>query len=274
MHSPAQGPEEHPVRVEVPPSSTCSGKTPKRTRPHAGGRFFYTGAAVCLFVVMLFGFQQFYLHGRAFPNRPLAPPIRTLIIAHGIAMTTWVLLLLVQPLLVVNRKFRAHMALGKLGAALAVCVFILGWKLAIAATRITPPQVRLWNMPMKQFMAVPIISIMMFAGFVTLAILNRRRPAIHRPMMLLATLAAIPAALDRIDAIRSLYEHTVWGAWFGPFFASLVIGLVFFVVKWAVTRKFDRYYALGWATLVTTGAGIMKLATTGVWNGIATFLLQ
>jgi hypothetical protein len=93
-------------------------------------------------------------------------------------------------------------------------------------------------------------------------------------MMLLATLAVIPAALDRIDAIASLYRHTVWGTIFGPFFSSLVIGAVFLVVKWALTRSFDRYYALGWAGLVVANAGIMKLATTQAWDGIASFLLR
>ena len=93
-------------------------------------------------------------------------------------------------------------------------------------------------------------------------------------MMLLATLAAIPAALDRIDALSSLYRHTVWGTIFGPFFSALVIGGVFLVVRWALTRAFDRYYAIGWAGLVVASAGIMKLATTQVWDRFASFLLR
>ncbi len=276
MDSATQLPDSQASRVEVAGIKT-SAKLIEKIRvakPLNTARFFYVGTAALLLVLMFLGFQQFYLHGRAFPNRPLAPPIRTLIITHGIAMTAWVVLLLIQPVLVVNRKYRLHMALGKLGAALAACMLILGWMLAIAATRITPPQVRLWNMSMKQFMAVPIISIAIFAGFVAAGILNRRRPAIHRPMMLLATLAAIPAALDRIDAIRLLYAQTVWGAIFGPFFSSVVIGAVLFVVKWALTRKFDRYYAIGLAGLGIAAAGIMKLATTGVWDVIATFILR
>jgi hypothetical protein len=179
----------------------------------------------------------------------------------------------VQPLLVVSRNYRVHMTLGKVGAVLATCIFILGFKLGIEATRVSPPEVRLWNMPYKQFMAVPIISITIFAGFVTAGILNRRRPEIHRPVMLLATLAAIPAVLDRIDTISSLYRETVWGTIFGSFFSSLVIGAVFLVVKWSLTRKFDWYYMMGWAGLVVASAGIMKLATTEVWDGIAGFLL-
>jgi len=227
-----------------------------------------------LLLLMFLGFQQFYLHGRAFPNRPLTPPIRPWLIAHGIAMTAWMVLLVVQPLLIVSRNHRIHMTLGKIGAGLAACVFLLGFKIGIEATRVAPPEVRLWNMPYKQFMAVPIISILLFAGFVTAGILARRRPQVHRPMMLLATLAAIPAALDRIDAISSLYRDTLWGTLFGPFFSSLVIGAVFLLIKWALTRSFDRYFALGWAGLVVAGAMIMQLAPTRAWDHIATFLLR
>ena len=93
-------------------------------------------------------------------------------------------------------------------------------------------------------------------------------------MMLLATLAAIPAALDRIDAISSLYRGTVWGTIFGPFFSSLVIGALFLVVKLALSRSFDKSYTMGWAGLVVAFAGIMKLATSQAWDPIASFLLR
>lgn len=245
-----------------------------RKKPVDRARYFYSGAAMFLLVMMFFGFQQFYLHGRAYPNRPLTPLIRPILIAHGVAMSAWVVLLVIQPLLVVAGKRRFHMALGKAGAVLAACVFVLGLKVAIAATRVAPPDATLWNLHFRNFMAIPIMTVITFGAFVMIGILNRRRPNIHRPMMLLATLAAMPAPLDRIDVVRSLYDHTIWGAIFGPYFASLVIGAGFLVVKWALTQKFDRYYAMGWVVLVIAGAATMKFATTEMWNRIATVLLR
>ena len=170
-------------------------------------RLFYAGAAALLLVLMFLGFQQFYLHGRAFPNRPLMPAIRTLVITHGIAMSLWVILLLVQPLLVVNRKYRVHMALGKVGAVLAVFIFVLGFELPLEWARLDPSRMFVWSMTAKEFMAVPIISVLIFASFVATGILKRRRPEIHRPMMLLATLTVISAATDRIPAIISLFDR-------------------------------------------------------------------
>jgi hypothetical protein len=237
-------------------------------------RLFYAGAAALLLAVMFIGFQQFYLHGRAFPDRPLTPAIRTLVIAHGIAMSLWMMLLLVQPLLVLIRKYRVHMAVGKAGAFLAVLIVVFGLELALESARIDPSRIFVWSMTYKEFMAVPFVSILIFAGFVATGILNRRRPEIHRPMMLLATLTVISAATDRIPALLSLFEQTVWGTTFGPFFPPLLCGALLLVIKWALTRSFDRYFAMVWAGLVVADAGIMKLATTHTWDGIASFLLR
>jgi hypothetical protein len=245
-----------------------------RTALPGRARLFYAVAATLLLVLMLLGFQQFYLHGRAFPNRPITPEIRTLVITHGVALSLWVMLLIVQPVLVVNRKYRLHMMLGILGAALATCIVILGVMLSIEWTRIDPSRMAPWFMTAKKFMAIPFISTLIFAGFVATGILNRRRPEIHRPVMLLATLTVISAATDRIPAIISLFARTIWGTTFGPFFVPLFVGALLLIIKWSLTRSFDRYLAAGWAALVVADAGIIGLARTQTWNGMADYLLQ
>lgn len=58
--------------------------------PH--NRLFYSAASITLLALTLIGFRFFYLHLQAFPGRPLTPPIRTLLILHGVLMTAWMLL--------------------------------------------------------------------------------------------------------------------------------------------------------------------------------------
>jgi len=50
-------------------------------------------------------------------------------------------------------------------------------------------------------MAIPLISILIFGVFVAIGVWYRRRPEIHRPMMLLATLSIVAAATDRITGL-------------------------------------------------------------------------
>jgi hypothetical protein len=249
-------------------------RTPKRPESPNRARLFYTGAAALLLVVVFIGFQQFYLHGKAYPKRELTPPIRTLLILHGCTMTGWMLLFLLQPLLIVFGNRRLHMILGRVGAVLAAGIVFLGLRVGIEAARVNPPSLKIWGLAPPQFLAIPIFTILIFAVFVIAGVWNRRRPEVHRPMMLLSVLAAIAAAIDRIDAIRSLYSGSVWGTIFGPFFGMLVIGLLLLIVKWLLTRSWDRWYATGYAGLVVSSALIMRLATTSAWNHFASYLLR
>jgi small basic protein len=246
----------------------------KRDASPNRARFFYSGAAVLLLALMFFGFQRFYLLGKAYPGRELTPPIRTLIILHGIGMSAWMLLFLVQPLLIVAGNRRVHMLLGRFSAGLAAVIVFLGIHLGIESARVTPPDLRLWALLPKQFMAVPIISIVIFGVLVAIGVWKRRRPEVHRPMMLLAVLAVMTPAMDRIDVIKALYSGTVWGTIFGPFFSTLVVGLFLLGSKWLLTRSFDRWFAMGYAGLVVASALIMQLATTGAWDNFASFLLR
>jgi hypothetical protein len=247
-------------RVKVPPK-------PKR------GRLFYSGAAVLCLVLMLLSFQQYYLHGKAFPGRDIAPPLRTLVLLHAAAMTAWVVLFIVQPLLIANGSHRAHMALGRFGAALAACIVVLGLLLGVQGARLTPPEVRVWGLTPKQFMAVPVVTVVIFGLSVAVAVYYRRRPDIHRPIMLMATLIAIPAAVARIGPLNALYESGVLQTIFGPFLWTLALATVLLVARWLVTRSFERWFAIGYGCLAASYLLIWRLATTDAWDRLATLLL-
>lgn len=237
-------------------------------------RFFYSGAAALLFLLMFVGFQFFYLHGKAYPGRELTPPIRILLIAHGVAMSAWMVLFLAQPLLIATRNRRVHMALGRVGAGLAAVIVVLGFRVAIGAASVNPPEMKLWNLTPKQFLAVPLVSIAIFALLVAMAVWKRRQPEAHRPLMLLATLAIIPAAMDRIGFLHNLYTGTIWGTLFGPFFSALVVGLLLVCLNGVMTRSLNRWLAIGYAGLVVASALVMQVAPTHAWESFADLLVH
>ncbi len=236
-------------------------------------RLFYLGAAVFLLLMMLIGFQQFFLYGKAYPGREIAAPIRTLVVLHGISMSAWVVLFLVQTLLIVRGKYPIHRMLGGIGAVIAACIFILGIQVAIEAIRASPAGLMIWSLTPKQFMAVPIFNMLIFAGFVIAGIVNRRQPEVHRPLMLLAMLSVYSAAISRIDAISDLYRGTILETWFGPFFSTLMVGLLFLLIKCLLTRSLNRVYAIGYFGLAFANIWVIWLAKTNTWDRIARFLL-
>jgi len=235
-------------------------------------KYLYSAVAVLLLIATLLGFQQFYLHGRAYPGRELLPAARAVIIAHGLSMSAWIILFLVQPLLIVGQRRRLHMALGKVGAVLAAAIVLLGLRVAVLVVRMGP-EFPLWGLSRRQFMAVPVFAVLAFGTFVALGVWYRKRPQIHRPMMLLATLSILAAATDRITGLPQLYAMTTVGHVFGPFFPALAIGGAFLLLKWAVTRAFDAPLAAGYAALAAYSAGILVVAPTDAWVRVASALV-
>ena len=253
----------------VRPVATVRPALTSRANPE---RFLYLGFSTLLFVLMLLGFRQFYLHGHAVSGQPLPPPVRTLLIVHGTAMTTWMALFLVQPLLIASRNHRLHMSLGLFGAGLAACIVVLCMWTAIATTQKIHTDLVRYGLNRRQFMVVPLGDIGAFAVFVGIGIWNRKKPKIHAPMMLLATLAIMAAATNRIPEFHGLGASNVWGHVFGPHLIPLAVGVLFLSTKSALTRSFDRWFAGGLAGCALLFALGMHLAPTAAWDRFVTFL--
>lgn len=237
-------------------------------------RYFYSIATGLLLVLVVTGFQLFYFHGMMYPGQPLIPPIKGLLVTHGVAMSLWMLLALTQPLLVAGGNRRLHMALGKAAAVIAVCLVALGLKLGIASTKVAPPDLMYGPLTPKQFMAVPVLTIVLFALFVAAGVVMRKRPDIHRPMMFMATMTVVGAAISRIDFFNHLYAGTIWEKLFGVLFFTSVIGGVLVIAKCVVFLKFDGWLVAGYGLLVLWCLMIAQGAPTRAWDTVAGWLLR
>lgn len=214
---------------------------------------------------MLWGFQDFFFRGQSYPSRPTPPPIKLPVILHGVTMAMWVVLFIIQSALIAGRKYKLHMMLGSLGAILAVAIVIFGIWLAIESTRIGPPGMVIWTLSPRQFFAVPMSGMLLFALFAGLGIYHRKKPAIHKPMMLLASLAAIPAAIARITPLNNLYVGTQWEVVFGPFLGAIVLAALLVIAKSLLTRSLDRWFIGGFAVLTAVSLLTMPIAKTPAW---------
>jgi hypothetical protein len=235
-------------------------------------RWFYSIASLALLALTVIGFRLFYLQGKAFPGRELTPPIRTLLIIHGVLMTAWMIFSVVQPLLVATGRKRMHMMLGKIGVVLAIGIVLVGLRVAIAAARVNPPDLRVFGLTPMEFVMVPLIGIITFGLFVFIGVWNRRRPEVHRPMMLLASLAVVAAPLGRIPMLNDWYANTRLELVFSAFLTMLLVGAVMLAGKSMVSKSFDRWLATGLAALVVVCIGASLTARTQGWNKFASSL--
>jgi uncharacterized membrane protein YozB (DUF420 family) len=154
--------------------------------------WFYPGITVVVAVTVLAGFAPtYYLRSQAG-----APPLSALTHAHGIAFTAWIGLLLAQVSLVAAGRRDVHRRLGVAGGGLAVAMVALGVLIAFATAHRDIAAGR--GDQALSFLIIPLGDILAFAALAGLALYRRAQPAVHKRLMLLATIAILPAAIGRI----------------------------------------------------------------------------
>jgi len=224
-------------------------------------RRFYLIAASAMLLFTVVGFRRFFQHGRTTPgDAPVTAQIVALVVAHGIAMFSWVVVFFVQSALVQTGRRKLHMVLGPVAVGLAAVVVILGSM--VAALSVHFHAVGYKNLGgAKPFLATMWMQMMVFGAFVALGWFYRRKPAVHRPMMLLGTLVMQSGSISRCPYIGRL-THTaplyVWNA-------VLIFGAVLFLLQWALSRTANRAYLIGFAGVVLAALLSAAIGTSAAW---------
>jgi hypothetical protein len=114
---------------------------------------------------------------------------------HGLLFSAWTLFFVWQAALIANRRNASHRAWGLAGIALATAMLFTGTAVAITGLqdRIAHGDAALGG----AFFIVPISTVFLFAGFVTAAMIRRRRTDWHKRLMLVATASLLNAAIAR-----------------------------------------------------------------------------
>jgi hypothetical protein len=237
------------------------------SRERIARMFYFLSACLLLFIVVI-GFKQFYLHGRASDGGPVTQAILPLVVLHGVAMSSWIVLFVVQSSLIVRGNRKLHMSLGVAGALLAALLVVVGLTTAIASVHYNPDSYKqLWGA--RRFLSSMIVNILGFGILAGIGLNYRRRPEIHRPMMLLATLfVAGPAGLFRIPFIMNPVMgaiHSIFATWV----PMLILGTLLLVFKAAMTRSWDRYFAAGFAGIVFACVLQVFVSNTAWWYRLA-----
>lgn len=170
---------------------------------------------------------------------------------HALSFVGWIALYVTQNVLVHKGDLARHRALGRIGAALAVWLVVLGLVL-------TPVTVAVHRAPPfftpAQFLAMDWALIVTFAVLASAGILCRRRSDWHRRLMLCATICVIAPAVGRLLVLAG--AMSAWN--------NALAQLVFV----AIAAAFDLYnrhtvhpaYAWGAGALLAMGAVTGPLA--------------
>jgi hypothetical protein len=223
-------------------------------------KYFYFAMSLLFAVIVVTGFSQTvdeHLFHAAIP-RPL------LLWFHGAAFSLWVVFFILQSSLVRLRKVSVHRLLGWFGVGLAATMVVLGFTTAVVMTRFD--SVQLHEAGVESFMAIPFWDMIAFGSMVGLAIYWRKKPELHRRLMLIATCCLMDAPFGRFDY---LFNNNL-------FFPLLDVLILLGVGRdLVVDRRVHKVYRYALPVLIAGQAFAMYLylANPGWWQGITHAIL-
>lgn len=223
-------------------------------------RRFYIGAAIGAILIVFAGFARTYYLKGVFG----APPILELVHVHGIVMTSWFLLFLVQVGLVATRHTNIHRKVGVGGTILAALMVIISVATAISAARrgVTP------GPPPLVFLVIPLGDLLVFSILVTAGISLRKKLTTHKRLMLMASMGILTPAIARIPL-----EFIATG---GPLvFFGLTDLLILAVIAVDTVRNRRLHPAFAWSALLVIASHPLRLMLSGtdLWMRFATWLV-
>jgi hypothetical protein len=221
--------------------------------------YFFSITALLMLASVFVGFAHSYYLAGIFS----APLPSRIIHVHGAVFTCWILLLVTQTSLVAAGRVDIHRRLGIAGFFLGCSMVLLGiWAATDALTRGSGPAGR----DVRFFYIVPLTDILIFAVLMFFAYRFRSRPALHKRLIFLATVALILAGIARWPwAI--VHRNALVAGWLSCVF---LVALIVYDL-WS-TRRVNRATLWGGAFLVVVQNVRFPIGQTAAWQALAAWV--
>jgi hypothetical protein len=222
---------------------------------HPPRRFVYMAVGLLMASIAIVGFWRGYFGPLVFGT--LVQPI--LIHVHAAVFTGWLVLFFLQAYFAATKRIRWHLAVGKAGIWYGVLLIIVGLTTGVIRAAASP------SGKAEGLLLAITQDMLMFAGFFAAAILYRKQPRLHRPLMVVAATSLLVAAVGRMEAflpaapVGSLVMLLIW---------SLPV-LVAMVQEVRTTRRVHPVYWIGLTVFVVRGYIVDPLAQTDAWRDFA-----
>lgn len=223
-------------------------------------RWFYVAMSIAVAITVFAGFAPTFFLRPRFTSAPLMPLLQV----HGVVFTSWIALFITQTVLVARHRVDVHRRLGIAGGALAVLMILIGISTAVirASQGATPPG----GPPPLVFLTVPLGDMLVFSLLVSAGFYFRRRPDVHKRLMMLATISILAAAVARLP-------FAIMQAGPPAFFGLTDIFIVACVLYDLITlRRIHRATALAGLLIVVSQPLRLLIGGTHAWLVFATWL--
>lgn len=212
---------------------------------------FYVGLTFFMVAIVLIGFWPSYygqiLHG--IPDRPLV------LHAHGAIFTGWLGLLIAQVALAWRGKVQMHRRVGRWGVAYGFLVLAMGIVVGLAAPVMHADSGEWTRDRAAGFVLITMGDMVLFGSLFVAAVVYRRRPEIHKRLMVGATVALLFAAVGRMPLdSRPLVATVVW-------LSPILIGMLY---DWKSRGRPHAAYVISAVWLLVGGMRVL-VSQSAAW---------
>ena len=193
---------------------------------------------------------------------------------HALVFYGWLALFVAQAWLVATGRTARHRELGVLGVAVATAMCFVGVAAAVGSLR--QSSTAGFTEQALGFSVVPLTGIAFFAVLFALAVVNARRPDVHRRLMLVATVSLLNAAVGRLFALAMGVPPPAAGAEPPPVLMTVPAGLVTDLLlvpalwhDWKTEGRVHPTYLIAGTALVASQVLRVPLAASPAWHAVA-----
>jgi len=226
-------------------------------RPLAIRNPFYVGLSVLVTTIAFVGFWPTYFGPLLAGTVDKLPVIHV----HAAIYVGWLAIFIAQAGFAATRCMDLHVRLGNIAIGYGVLVIVMGVTVAISMFAV---RVHDGNIEQAQMRLVaPLMDMVFFAPLFTAAVRFRRKPEIHKRLMIVATTVLLIAAVGRMTFLgRPWPLLLVWGS-------PLLVGATYDIVR---RRAVPWIYLLGIVVIVARAFGARLVGETDTWHDWSAWL--
>ncbi len=186
--------------------------------PVAVTRRFYVGIGLLIALMAIVGFWPTYFGPLLNGTVEKAPVIHF----HATVYSGWLVLFIAQVVFASTGHLALHRKLGKVGIGYGVVIVVVGISTALSVFASDVQAARLAGEQLPLAPIAPLSDMVVFPIFFGAAVLYRRKPEIHKRLMIVATTILLIAAVGRMTFLGTPVPLPVFlVVWFLPIFLAM-----------------------------------------------------
>jgi hypothetical protein len=218
---------------------------------------FYIGLSLLVTAIAFVGFWPTYFGPLVTGNVDKLPVIHV----HAAVYVGWLAIFVAQASFAAAKRMDLHVRLGNFAIGYGVLVIVMGVTVAISmfAVRVHAGQIE----DAAGRLVAPLSDMVFFTPLFATAVWLRRKPEIHKRLMIVATTVLLVAAVGRMTFVgRPWPMLLVWGS-------PLLLGAAYDIVR---RRAIPWIYVLGVVVIAARMFGTAPVRESAVWHELTAWL--